>query len=153
VSHSHTVRPIPRGILIGAAVMIAVSIALAGVARMTGVGAVRVVSDAAAVESRDLRFTDQRDGSIVILDVATEEVVTVVAPATNGFIRGALRGLARERRQQGVGAGPAFRLVRWADGRLTIEDPVTSRVIDLTAFGPTNTAAFAALLASRGSTR
>ncbi len=147
MSHSHAMRPIPRGVLIGAAVLIAATIALAAVARLTGVGSLRVVSSA-AVESRDLRFTDQRDGSIVITDATTQAVISVAAPGTNGFIRGALRGLVRERRQHGIGAGPPFRLVRWADGRLTIEDPATGRVIDLVAFGPTNIAAFAVLLAS-----
>lgn len=73
-------------------------------------------------------------------------MVAVIPPGTNGFLRGSLRGLARERKRQGIGAGPAFRLVRWADGRLTLEDPATRRVIDLAAFGPTNSGAFADLL-------
>ncbi len=152
MSHSHALQPFPRGVLIGAAVLIATTIVLAGAARTTGFGKTLTVTST-AVESRDLRFADQRDGSIAVVDAANEQAVTVLPPGSNGFIRGALRGLSRERKQQGIGAGPAFRLVRWADGRLTIEDIVTSRVIDLAAFGPTNSAAFAGLLASTGARR
>lgn len=152
MSHSHVSCPIPRGVLIGAALLIATTIALAAAARMTGIGATRIAT-IVPVETRDLRFTDQRDGSITVVDAATDGTVDVVAPGTNGFIRGALRGLARERKQHGVGAGPAFRLVRWDDGRLTLEDPVTSRIIDLAAFGPTNAAAFAGYLPGPGAKR
>jgi len=129
--------------------LIAATIALAGAARTTGIGTTRIATST-AVESRDLRFTDQHDGSILVVDAVADQTVAVIRPGTNGFIRGALRGLSRERKQQGIGAGPAFRLVRWADGRLTIEDTVTSRVIDLAAFGPTNSGAFAELLDGNG---
>ena len=72
--------------------------------------------------------------------------VTVLAPGSNGFIRGVLRGLVRERKRRGIGAETPFRLSYLTDGRLLLADPATGRVIDLGAFGPTNTAAFARLL-------
>jgi len=59
-----------------------------------------------------------------------------------------LRGLVRERRLSGIGSSAPFVLRRWADGRLTLEDPKTGRVIDLGAFGVTNAQAFAKLMAS-----
>jgi putative photosynthetic complex assembly protein len=150
VSHAHTIKPIPRSVLISAAAMIATTIALAGAARMTGLGTTHMVQSA-AVESLELRFADQHDGSIAVSESTTGRIVAEVAPGTNGFLRSTLRGLARERKRQGIGAEPAFRLVRWADGRLTLEDPATLRVIDLAAFGQTNAGAFADLLvAGRG---
>jgi putative photosynthetic complex assembly protein len=76
--------------------------------------------------------------------------VALLAPGTNGFIRGVLRGLARERRQHNVGAEPPFRLTRWDNGHLSLEDPQTGRRIELGSFGPTNAEAFSRLLA-RGS--
>jgi len=145
VSPQHVSPVIPRGILIGAALMIALTIALSGAARLTGIGTTQMPASA-AVESRSLHFADQRDGSIAVTDAATGRTVAVVSPGTNGFLRGTLRGLARERKRQDIGADPAFRLVRWADGRLTLEDPTTRRVIDLAAFGPTNSGVFADLL-------
>ena len=145
MSHPHAPQVIPRGVLIGAGLMIGLTIALSSVARLTGMGTTQMPVTA-AVESRDLHFADQRDGSISVTDALTGRTVAVVPPGTNGFLRGTLRGLARERKRQDIGAGPAFKLVRWADGRLTLEDPTTRRVIDLAAFGPTNSGAFAELL-------
>ena len=72
--------------------------------------------------------------------------LAVLAPGTNGFARGVLRGLARERRRSDIGMEPPFRLARWSDGRLTLEDPTTGRRIELGAFGPTNAEVFAALM-------
>ena len=68
----------------------------------------------------------------------------------NGFLRGTLRGLARERKRQGVGAEQPFRLIGRADGRLTLEDPATGRRVDLESFGPTNAAVFAQMLMAKG---
>ena len=39
-----------------------------------------------------------------------------------------------------------FRLTRWADGRLSVEDPTTGRRVDLGAFGAVNAASFAKLM-------
>ena len=61
----------------------------------------------------------------------------------NGFFRGALRGLARERRRAGLGSEQPFQLIGRADGRLTLTDPATGQRIDLESFGPTNAAVFA----------
>lgn len=137
--------PVPRAVLIGAAAMIALTITLAAVSRVTGLGTSRM-AESAAVESRDLRFADRPDGSISVSDATSGAIVAEVAPGTNGFLRSTLRGLARERKRQGIGAGPPFRLVRWVDGRLTLEDPAIHRVIDLAAFGPSNAGAFVAVL-------
>ena len=65
-------------------------------------------------------------------------------------MRGALRGLARERRLDGAGAESPFRLAAWPGGRLTLEDTATGRVLDLHAYGQTNAEAFARLLTARG---
>ena len=54
--------------------------------------------------------------------------------------------------QEGLGPEVPFRLIAWADGRFTLEDPATSRVLDLSAFGPMNTAVFGRLLAAQAST-
>jgi putative photosynthetic complex assembly protein len=57
-----------------------------------------------------------------------------------------VRGLAHDRIRRGLDAGPPFRLSRWADGRLELQDVATGRRIDLRAFGATNRDAFARLL-------
>lgn len=120
--------------------------------RMTGVGAMHE-PDAAAVEVREFRFEDRPDGSIVVLDESGKQLVETIAPGTNGFLRGTMRGLARERKRQGVSPALPFRMVGRADGRLTLEDPGTGRRVDVGSFGPTNAAVFAAIMANHGPTR
>jgi putative photosynthetic complex assembly protein len=150
MSHSHAQQPFPRAVLIGAALLVALAIALAGMARTTGIGATRLVTASAVVASRDLRFADRPDGSIAVTEAASGQTIAIVAPGTNGFVRGAMRGLARERKRQDIGAVPPFRLAEWSDGRMTLEDPATGRVIDLAAFGAVNAEAFARLMSAKG---
>jgi putative photosynthetic complex assembly protein len=140
----HADMAFPRAPLVGAAALVLLALVVVALVRVTGVGVVRV-PDAAAVEIREFRFTDRPDGSIAVLDAHANQVVDTVAPGTNGFLRSTLRGLARERKRQGIGAEPPFRLIGRADGRLTLEDPATGRRVDLESFGPTNAAVFAQL--------
>ncbi len=143
-------RPVPRGALVGAAAAVALSLAAAGTARLTGIGA-SAPPVAEAVESRDLRFEDRPDGAVAVLAEPGGRVIEVMAPGTNGFARGVLRSLVRERKREGLGPAAApFRLTLWDDGRMTLEDPATGQRIGLEAFGPTNFGAFARLLAAGG---
>ena len=141
--------PLPRGILLAAVTLVGLAIVAAGGARVSGIGTTELPA-AAPVESRDLRFEDRADGGITVLEDG--RVIDVVAPGTNGFLRGVLRGLARERKLRSVSAEEPFRLTRWADGRLSVEDPATGRSVDLGAFGPANWAAFARILEAPGET-
>ena len=125
-----------------AAVLVSVSFV-----RLTGIGVIRV-QDAPTVSVREFRFEDRADGSIAVLDPASGRVVETVAPGSNGFLRGTMRGLARERKRQGVSPELPFRMLGRADGRLTLEDPGTGRRVDLGSFGPSNAAAFAQLMAA-----
>jgi putative photosynthetic complex assembly protein len=138
-------RRFPRAALIGAAMLVGFAMAAAIAGRFANVGTLKEPT-AAALESRDLRFEDRGDGAVLVYDVDSSRQVAVLAPGTNVFVRGALRGLARARRMEDVGPEPAFRLTHWGDGRLTIADPTTNRQIDLGAFGITNARAFAVLL-------
>lgn len=143
-------RPFPRGVLIGAAAMIAFAIAAAALYR--GTDFAPELRPTAAVDSKALRFEDRSDGAVVVLDAGTGREIAVLAPGAEGFVRATLRGLARERRSRDIGAEAPFQLTRWADGRVTLLDPATGRTVDLAAFGPTNAEAFARLLTVRSST-
>lgn len=91
-----------------------------------------------------LRFEDRPNGDVAVLDAATQtEIHRYVGE--QGFVRGILRTLARERMRRGIGAGPAFDLMAHTDGRLTLVDQATGQRIDLESFGPTNLSSFALL--------
>lgn len=145
--HSHH-APFPRLPLLAAGALIVTTLVLVAVVRLTGVGELRT-PQAPIVAERVLHFADQPDGSITVRDALDGRLVDTVAPGTNGFLRGTLRGLARERKREGAGPELGFHLSARSDGRLLLEDPATGRLVDLGAFGPTNVAVFARLLADR----
>ncbi len=133
--------------ILAAGILIALTLITVAFVRLTGIGAVHN-PDAAATTVRELRFEDKADGSIDVLDAQAGKVIQNVAPGTNGFLRGTLRGLARERKRQSIGPQPPFLLIGRADGRLTLEDPATGRRVDLESFGPANSSVFAQILAA-----
>lgn len=140
-----TIAPnaLPRSAVIAiGAVLLAV---VAGVATVRGTGVQIHEPDAAAVAVRSLRFEDGADGSVAVIDARSGRQIDSVHGEA-GFLRGALRALARERQKRELGAGPAFELIARADGRLTLSDPATGERLDLESFGPTNAAVFARLL-------
>jgi putative photosynthetic complex assembly protein len=104
-----------------------------------------IVADAVRSE-RAFRAADRDDGAVVLTDAATGAEILLVAPGEDGFVRGTLRGLARERRAHDLGPQAPFRLVAWGDGRLTLDDTATGRRLDLLAFGQTQAEAFSRLL-------
>ena len=137
--------------LFAAALLLGATVVSAGAARMTGLGAQQAPM-ARPVAALDLRFVDRADGAVAVLDAGDGHLVHLVAPGGDGFIRGTLRGLVRERKRADVDDRPPFRLTRWSDGTLTLEDDATGRRIDLDAFGPTNAGAFAAFFDQRSTT-
>ena len=136
---------LPRGALAGVAVLLSFVLTAVLVSRESGLGASRM-PESAMVASRELRFVDRADGAVEVYSGADDTLVQVLPPGTNGFLRGTLRGLARYRKPYKVGAAMPFRLTRFADGRLSLDDPVTGEHIDLEAFGSTNAGIFADLL-------
>jgi putative photosynthetic complex assembly protein len=148
-------EPFPRGALIAAGSIVAISLALTAANRIAKIHGPAAPSPAAAgqaVSAVALRFLDQPDGSVLIKDAATGERVSTVHPGEGGFIRGVMRGLARERMGRRIGSGPAFRLWLQQGGGLWLQDTATGRLIDLDSFGSSNRAAFMALLPRGGRT-
>lgn len=136
---------VPRSILSGAFALVVFTLALAGLGRAGLIGAGAAVQPA-ALETRQLVFTDRDDGAVAVSEPGHTEALVEFAPGTNGFVRGALRGLARDRKRRGIGSDVPFLLARRADGRLMLEDPATGASIDLAAFGPSNIEPFLTIL-------
>ncbi|MBL8953851.1 MAG: hypothetical protein JNK82_23950 [Myxococcaceae bacterium] len=143
MSQGHDVH-IPKPVLLGAAVLMVSSLALAGTARVWRDTAPRPVP----LEQYEVSFEDRSDGAVVMFDAKTGREVKVLAPGGSGFVRGVLRGMFRQRKLESLGREARFLLAREADGQLSLEDPQTGRRVTLDVFGPTNTEAFAELLAA-----
>lgn len=134
---------VPRVALMAIATLLVLT--LIAVAAVSGARREMRSPDAPATTSRMLRFDDSPDGSVAVID-AKSGVVLSRLQGEQGFVRGALRALARERRAREIGSQPPFELAARTDGRLTLIDPATGARVDLESFGPANAAAFARLL-------
>lgn len=143
-SHAHA-QDVPRGALIAIAGLLGLTLLMVISVRLTGVGG-PVESTATVKVERHLRFADQPDGGIAVYEAGSDRLIDRVAPGTNGFLRGTLRGLGRERRREGIARETEFDLVGTSDGHLLLIDPSTKRRVDLGSFGPTNAAVFVRLL-------
>ncbi|HVY33942.1 MAG TPA: photosynthetic complex assembly protein PuhC [Caulobacteraceae bacterium] len=139
----------PRGALIAAGAMVFFSLAATTIVRLERLNAPPAPPSRAApapARAIDVRFTDEPNGSVAVRDSRTDQVVFSLEPGTNGFVRSVMRGLVLDRKRRGLGRAQPFRIAQWADGRLTLEDTATGRLIDLDAFGPTNRDAFGQML-------
>jgi putative photosynthetic complex assembly protein len=134
----------PQWVLYCAGGIIAFALISVGLVRITGNGPDQRA--AATTVERSLRFEDQSDHGVLVSDGATGEKLTVLY-GEQGFVRGVLRALTRERHARGIGSAPPFKLVARVDGRVSLLDPATGERVDLESFGPTNTAEFARFLA------
>ena len=151
--HIHHNEPFPKsmlvlaGVLIGGALLMTATLRLTGTPPQSSPTLERAATGVAAVKARDLSFTDQADGSVQIIDVATGKPAGGVARGTeSGFIRGVMRGLMRDRKRRGIGMVPPFRLTLWANGQISITDSTSGYVTDLSGFGDTNRAVIMELL-------
>ncbi|MFO1151812.1 MAG: photosynthetic complex assembly protein PuhC [Alsobacter sp.] len=142
----------PRWPLYSALALIGFSIAATFVSNTWDIGTVKTPVTY-PLEIRDVRFLVADDDTITVLDGAGGETIKVIAPNTEGFIHGSLRGLSRDRKLRGLAYDLPYRIIRWDDGRLTLSDTATGMRVQLDPFGPTNAAAYAQFLEGRSVTR
>jgi putative photosynthetic complex assembly protein len=144
--------PFPHWPLRAAAGMAVFALAITAAARIFGWVPGHDPDTPVRVE-RDLRFVEHRSGGvdvsaggIDVIDARTDRKIDELRPGADGFIRATVRGLAQERKRRGLGPEVPFHLALHTDGRLLLVDPALDRTIELEAFGPTNSGAFARLL-------
>jgi putative photosynthetic complex assembly protein len=90
----------------------------------------------------------------IVLQGGDAQAVRVLDPAGavladldhGGFITVIQNGLARERLKHGLSATLPVDIVRYANGRLSVEDPATGWSVELANFGADNKAAFERLI-------
>lgn len=145
MSDHHDEIVIPRSAIVAAASLVALSLALAFVARQTDVGATRLTLSPPA-ETVRIVLSDTPDGGIAVSDADQGRELQRHGPNDGGFIRVVMRTVTQKRAAIGIGPAAPFELSRDAAGRAVLADPQTGGVITLSAFGPGNAAAFAELL-------
>ena len=133
----------PRWVLWTVGFLMVFTLGSIGLVRITGNGPDQLA--AATVSERLLRFEDRPDGGVAVIDGITGQLLTTVT-GEQGFLRGAIRALARDRAARKIGAEQPFKLISRTDGRLTLFDPVSGQRVDLESFGPTNAGVFAPFL-------
>jgi putative photosynthetic complex assembly protein len=138
-------RPFPRAVLIGAALLIGFVILSAAMVQITGVGGTQTPLPP-VVESRELVFLDDGAGTTTVRIAGEDGKLAELESGIDGFVLGVMRGMVRERKAYDVPLDAPYVISLRGGGILLFEDPQTGRQIDLRAFGPTNTAAFARLL-------
>jgi len=139
---SHERRSLSTGL--GFALFLIACLALVAWIRWTGPTQPDNIS-ARAEQIRTLRFVDQADGSIQVIDATTGADVHNFQ-GEQGFVRGTLRALVLDRRLQGFGADQPFELIAHDAGRLSLRDPATGSTIALESFGSKNIGVFARLM-------
>ncbi len=147
MSDPHDGKQFPVGVLYAAAALIALTLILTLVGRLTGLGTVGV-PEAAVAHQVEVQFIDEGAEGLVMASVSTGLPLARVAPGDDGFVRGVLRGMNRTRMLERIDQSKPFLLTEWADGRITLLDESTNRQIDLLGFGATNFEAFARLVAA-----
>ena len=133
----------PRWVLWTTGFLLLFTLGAVALIRVTGNGPDQLAT--ATVNERLLRFEDSANGGVAVIDGETGQLLTTMT-GEQGFLRGSLRALARDRISRKVGPEQPFKLIARTDGRLTLFDPVTGQRIDLESFGPTNAAVFAPFL-------
>ncbi|MFP4062895.1 MAG: photosynthetic complex assembly protein PuhC [Halochromatium sp.] len=145
-------RPFPRGVLIGAAVLIGFAILAVAMVRLTGMGGAEVPY-APVLEARELVFEDLGDGVTMVAlpgpqGADRDAVVGLLKSGEHGFAMGMMRGMVRGRQARDLPLDAPYQLALLEDGRLVFRDPSVGTEIDLRAFGPTNLATLYPLLRS-----
>lgn len=146
LAHKTSADHFPQWVLYCAAGIMAFSLISVGLIRITGNGPDQKA--AAPTVQRSLVFQDHTDGGVRVEDGVTGETLTVLH-GEQGFVRGALRALSRERYSRGIGSAAPFELIARVDGRITLFDPSTGQRVDLESFGPSNVAEFSRFLAMK----
>lgn len=141
---------IPKGLLRGMLALVVISLVLTSYAVLTDRPLEGVPAPAAIVSQR-----------AVILDGHDAQAVTVFSPDGSvlldlphgGFVTVIQNAVATMRKRHGVDPLLPVNLVKYENGRFTVEDPETGWSAELYAFGGENRAAFERLYETKGTTQ
>lgn len=98
------------------------------------------------VSTRDIRFVQKADGVVAVEDARSGATLGAYPFNENAFMRTVMLSFRHERAFIAGDHRDPYKIEQWADGRVTVFDPVTGRSIEMAAFGRHQVETFAALL-------
>jgi putative photosynthetic complex assembly protein len=128
---------------------LAMIMALIAVSRLSGFEPENSLPGQAAEATLRLKFEDAPGGVVLVRDAATGKVIEDFGTGEGAFLRATLRALVNQRRKDGATAQGDFRLERHNGHQIYLIDEATGRALALNAFGPDNTAVFAAFMSNQ----
>ena len=135
---------IPKRLLLGMLALALSTVALVGYSALTGRDHVGVPKPSPIVSERQIILEGHSAQAVTVYNV--DKSVMIDLPH-GGFVTVIQSGLQTTRRKYGIDPLLPVRLVKYENGRLTIEDDLTGWSAELYAFGSDNRAAFERLLA------
>lgn len=143
----HDSPGVPRWSLIAAGCLMAGSLVLATVSRLT---AQPYALPAPTAPMMAVRFAQTPTQALIVTNAATGRQITLIAPTADAFLRTTLRTMIETRTSDGITRTAPFLLIPAARDALVLDDPATGEHIDLQAFGPSNSGQFKALMIDNG---
>jgi putative photosynthetic complex assembly protein len=128
---------------------LALTVLAIGVSRLSGYHPPSSLPAQASDETRLLRFEDAPQGVVIVSDATTGKTIATFGRGEGSFVRATLRALVRDRIRKGISKPGDFRLERHAGPQLFLIDEASGKTLSLNAFGPDNTAAFAAFMSNQ----
>ncbi|MEL7028507.1 MAG: photosynthetic complex assembly protein PuhC [Pseudomonadota bacterium] len=131
-------KPFPKGALIAAGALLGACLTLVGGHQLWRSEHPQdpylAYAETDAETVRRVRFAGTGAGDAAY-DADTGDLIGQIGPK-DGFVDAVVSGLTFERRKRGLDEDAVFELVRWTDGRLSLEDLDTQIRVNLGAFGP-----------------
>jgi putative photosynthetic complex assembly protein len=126
---------------------LALTVVVIGAARLSGYQAPSSLPQQVADQTRLLQFEDAPQGTVTVRDAMTGEQIASFGRGEGSFVRATLRALVHDRQHKNASLEKNFRL-ELHGAQLFLIDEATEKTISLNAFGPSNTAAFAAFIST-----
>ena len=101
-----------------------------------------------ASQTREIKVEDSTEGQVIVRDANSGETLVTFKRGEGSFFRATLRTLVHDRLHKSLNQEGNFRLETHMGNQLFLIDEVSGKTLSMNAFGPTNTAVFAALMSN-----
>jgi putative photosynthetic complex assembly protein len=127
---------------------LAAIVLLIGAFRLAGYQPPPTLPSDPATQVRVLAVEDSSQGAVIVRDAKSGETIATYKRGEGSFFRATLRTLVHDRQHKGLNSEGNFRLETHMGKQLFLIDEVSGKTLSMNAFGPANTAVFAALMSN-----